>query len=61
MSRARLAALLLTPLVLLGAAGGRDDRSARPPLTERPGASVEHQLNDMESSLNDIESDVNDG
>ncbi|MFL6144140.1 MAG: hypothetical protein ACJ72N_20030 [Labedaea sp.] len=61
MSRARLAALLLTPLVLLGAAACRDDRSAKPPLTERPGASVEHQLDDLESALNDIESQVNDG
>jgi hypothetical protein len=60
-SRARLAGLVLAPLVLLGAAACRDDRSATPPLTERPGATVEHQLDDMESTLNDIESELNDG
>lgn len=62
MSRARAAALLLTPLVLLGAAACRDDPGAGPPpLTNGPGASVEQQLDDMESTLDGIESELNEG
>jgi hypothetical protein len=56
--RARVAGLLLTPLVLLGVAACRDD--ARP-LDGGPGASVRNQVDDMESTLDTIESELNDG
>jgi len=59
--RARVAGLLLTPLVLLGAAACRDDSGARPPLTGGPGATVQNQVDDMESTLDTIESELNDG
>jgi hypothetical protein len=57
--RARVAGLLLTPMVLLGAAACRDD--ARAPLDSGPGASVQNQVDDMESTLDSIESELNDG
>jgi hypothetical protein len=62
-NRARAAALVLTPLVLVSALSGcRDDRNAKPPLTGNgPGASVEQQLDDMESTLDSVESELNDG
>jgi hypothetical protein len=56
--RARVAGLLLMPLVLLGAAACRDD--ARP-LDSGPGASVQNQVDDMESTLDTIESELDDG
>jgi hypothetical protein len=56
----RIAALLVIPLVL--AVGGCRDRASGPaPLTPAPGASVENQLDDIESTLDGIESELNDG
>jgi hypothetical protein len=54
-------AALLVPLVLVGAAACRDDPAAEPPLTGGPGASVEKQIDDLESELDSIESELNEG
>jgi hypothetical protein len=54
-----MAALVLLPLVLLGAAACRDDRGSAPGVG--PGTSVEQQFNDVESTLDSIESELNDG
>ncbi|HET9138704.1 hypothetical protein [Actinophytocola sp.] len=60
MSRSRVAALLLTPLVLLGAAACRDDPGATPPQTNNPGGSVERQIDDLDAQLDSIERELND-
>ena len=60
-SRARVAALAVAPLVLLGLAACQDRSSGPSPLTPGPGASSTKQLDDIESTLNSIESELNDG
>ena len=56
----RLTAFLVAPLMLLAAAGCRGDSGSAPP-ADRPGATVQHQLDDLESTLDSIESELNDG
>jgi hypothetical protein len=60
MTRTRLAALAVAPLLLLVVTGCRE--SARSPVNDNgPGASVQNQFNDVESTLDNIESELNDG
>jgi hypothetical protein len=59
MTRARLAALLTVPLMLVAVAGCRDGRGSGSPTA--PGTSVDKQFNDIESTLDNIESELNDG
>ena len=56
-----MAALAVTPLVLLATAGCRDQGSEPASPIPSPGTSVEQQLEDMESTLDTIESELNDG
>lgn len=51
----------LPALLLLGAAACRDGAGEAPPLVDGPGASVQKQLDDIESTLDSVESDLNDG
>ena len=59
MRRLGVGALLVA---LLAVGGCRDTAGPGPaPLTPGPGASVNDQLDDMESTLDGIESELNDG
>jgi outer membrane murein-binding lipoprotein Lpp len=53
----RLAALLVIPALLL--AGCREDAGSAP--ADQPGASVQKQVDDLESTLDSIESELNAG
>jgi hypothetical protein len=59
MTRSRLAALAVAPLLLLVVTGCQD--SARSPVDNGPGASVDNQFNGVESTLDNIESELNAG
>ncbi|HEV8557668.1 MAG TPA: hypothetical protein VGR06_14885 [Actinophytocola sp.] len=59
--RARVAALVLAPLVLLGVTACQDRSTGPSPLGPGPGATSTKQLDDMESTLDSIESELNDG
>jgi hypothetical protein len=56
----RLTAFAVAPLLVLAVAGCRDGSGSAPP-AERPGATVQHQLDDVESTLDSIESELNAG
>ena len=55
----RFAALLVVPGLLLSVAACRSDSGGAP--AERPGTSVQKQVDDVESTLDHIESELNDG
>jgi hypothetical protein len=57
----RLLGVGLVMVALLAVGGCRDSASGPAPLTPGPGASVNQQLDDMESTLDGIESELNDG
>lgn len=59
MSRARIAAALAVPVVLLAVGGCRDSSTGTPP--RPPDGSVQQRLDDLESTLDGIESELNEG
>lgn len=57
----RLAALVLTPVLLLAVGGCQGAGSGSAPQDNSPGGSVNKQFDDVEKTLDNIESEVNAG